>query len=85
MRLVKLLDPKIAVLEYSPGGKLRRLMWLSVKLRKGTRCIECSSDIVAGTSAFSPLTNDVNRGHRLCESCFSQIVSRKEKDSSCPT
>lgn len=85
MRLVKLLDPKIAVLEYSPGGKLRRSMWLSVKLRKGARCIECSSDVAAGTFAFSPLTNAANRGHRLCGPCFSQIVFRKEKGSSCPT
>lgn len=39
------------------------------KLRKPKKCAECGVDLRKGEEAFSPLTNAMNRMHRLCVPC----------------
>jgi len=71
IELVKRLSANLLVLEYSrpSGGPSSRDMWATVKLRKTTKCGECGLPLAAGAEAFSPITNGVHRGVRLCRSC----------------
>jgi flavoprotein len=44
-------------------------IWTQVKVRQEQRCAHCETFIPAGTYAYRPITNQDNRGDRLCLNC----------------
>jgi hypothetical protein len=51
-------------------------LWSRTKLRKDSKCAVCEDPIAKGTTAFSPLTNDMNRMERVCEPCVTVLEKK---------
>ena len=73
-RFVTTMGKNLCVLNYQ--GKSDQI-WSCCKVRKTHRCADCGKSFDVGKTMFRPVTNGINRGHRLCPSCMvilSEIV-----------
>ncbi len=64
----------------------RGMLWDKCILRKTTSCIYCGKPLTPKTAAWRPVTNGMNRMHRLC--CYprdsDKLESQADKDQAQP-
>lgn len=57
----------------------RGMLWDKCNLRKTTCCIYCGKSLPPKTSAWRPMTNGINRMHRLC--CYPWDADKLESQN----
>ncbi len=65
--LERCLSNRLVALTHPKHG---HALWTSAPTRKPTKCCECEQPITPPEHAWRPLTNGLNRMHRICTYCL---------------
>jgi len=59
----------LARITFLDGLRRDTALWVTVRLHKPNKCIQCGRELAVGTRALRPITNRWYRMRRLCEGC----------------
>jgi hypothetical protein len=79
MRLIKILDPDVVVLD---DQKFGQQVWtggrITKKVRESRRCYVCDGPI--GEKGYRPITNGNNRQERICPACIDGLIHSEREE-----